>query len=86
STSGREAAAFGVPTTICHAIGAKMFEDEISLRQYAFAENADEILKTIRDGLGNDGADAAKRRHVIEICDRAVDDVLERVLAGADQT
>lgn len=85
STSGREAVAFGIQTAICDPVGRQMFSDEISSGLYIYADEPEVLLECIGNGLKSDTQDATRNSGVIEVSESAVDNVLERVFAGADR-
>jgi hypothetical protein len=58
STSGREALAIGVPTTIVHPIGLTYFADDIESGIFDYAYNADDLLKSIETFEMPEGVDS----------------------------
>jgi len=55
STSGREALALGVPTTIVHPIGLTYFSDDITAGTFDYAHNAQDLLRSIENFQLPDG-------------------------------
>lgn len=84
STSGREAMAFGVSTTVCHPIGERMFADEIAQGIYAYAPSADSILTSVRKAIAR-GTNGPESDETVETSERAVDDLLATVASHGDR-
>lgn len=80
STAGREASAFGLRTTVCHPIGARMFAEEIDGGVFDYAEDADAIVASVRRDLAQTGKEHPGPGSMIEVSENAVDALLARVL------
>jgi hypothetical protein len=85
STSGREATAFAVPTTICDSIGAQIFKEDIDAGLFYYEDNYDSLVQRIRSGLQAEDGSPSHRQQSIEVSDTAVDALLERVLSANNQ-
>jgi hypothetical protein len=77
STTCREAAAFGVPTTIVDPVGRTYFSDEIDQGIFGYADEPETIVAALEaTGTRN----CADRRPYLETDDALVDRLVERIL------
>jgi hypothetical protein len=81
STAGMEAVSMGVPTLVCHRVGASLFADDIHAQVFDFADEAAGIAAWTRAKLSGGPASITDRRRYVEIDDSAIDDVLRVALS-----
>ncbi len=80
STSVREAAAFGVPSAICHPAGKLLFFEEIEAGLLDYAEDTQNIVDFVERNTGSNNIKSSVHGEAIEIADQALDDVLHAVI------
>lgn len=80
STTGREAVAFGVPTTIVDPVGRTYFADEIAQGTFGYAEDAEAIVAAL--GAGQVARAASKQEYLqyVETDDSLVSRLVDRIL------
>lgn len=79
STTGREAVAFGVPTTIVDPVGRTYFADEIAQGTFGYAEDAEAIVAAL---AGQVARAASKQEYLkyVETDDSLVSRLVDRIL------
>lgn len=80
STTGREAVAFGVPTTIVDPVGRTYFADEIAQGTFGYAEDAEAIVAALDAGQGARAASKQEYLQYVETDDSLVSRLVDRIL------
>lgn len=83
STTCREAAAFGVPTTIVDPVGLTYFADEIAQGTFGYAEDAEAIVAALGACQAARAASNRKYPQYVETDDSLVSRLVDRILQAS---